>query len=207
MTAPVSADTPPASVPRQRRRRGDLSPNPEMWLALRQGEGLTEVLTDFYERVFADPRLAPFFASTTRTRAIEKQYAFLREILTGEEGYFGDRPYNAHHWMVISDELFDYREDLMESCLRRHGLEERFILQFRAIDEVFRKQIVKSEPKPKKLRGEDLPLEGYGTIVVEIGTLCDDCQEAINAGDSVRYHLRTGQTFCPRCSSARETAA
>lgn len=191
---------------RERRRKGDLAPDPEMWAALEQGVGLRRVLEDFYAQVYADERLAPFFRFTTRERAIDKQFAFLREIFTGEECYFGDRPYNAHHWMVISDELFDYREELMEQALRRCGLPEPLRRRFRAVDEVFRRQIVKSAPKPRKLRGADLPLEGLGEVVIAMGTLCDGCQGEIAAGSLARYHLRTGQTYCDPCAAAQPAA-
>jgi truncated hemoglobin YjbI len=172
-----------------------------MWAAFRDGVGLTEVLTDFYSRVYADDRLAPFFRFTTMRRAIEKQYSFLKEIFTGEECYFGDRPYNAHHWMVIGDELFDHRETLMEDCLRRYGLPEQLIRRFRTVDEVFRKQIVKAAPKARKLRGVDLPFQGLSAVQLEVGTVCDGCREPLDAGRPARYHVRTGETYCLRCSA------
>lgn len=186
---------------RYRRRGGDLAPDAEMWAALENGVGLTRVLSEFYDRVYSDPRLAHFFRFTTKQRAIEKQYSFLKEIFTGEECYFGDRPFNAHHWMVVSDDLFDYRESLMEGCLRRYGIEERLVRRFRAVDEVFRKQIVKSAPASRKLRGVALPLDGWGDVVVAGGTLCDGCQGAIDSGERARYRLRTGQTYCLGCSA------
>jgi hypothetical protein len=108
--------------------------------------------------------------------------------------------------MVISDELFDYREGLMEACLRRHGLPEHLIARFRAVDEVFRKQIVKSGPKPRKLRGEALPLEGWGEVVLTAGTLCDGCEAALNPGTAARYHVRTGQTYCSACAASGQQA-
>lgn len=205
----VNPATPPSetAVPhlaglRSRVRKGALAPDRSLWAVLGDGELLSAALADFYGRVFTDERLATFFASTTKQRAIEKQFAFLREILTGEEGYFGDRPYNAHHWMVISDELFDYREALWGACLRRQGLSEPQVQKFLSIDEVFRRQIVKDQAKPKKLRGEDLPLEGYEGLVLAIGALCDGCGTAVDAGQEVRYHVRTGRTFCRNCSGA-----
>ncbi len=191
---------------RYRSRGGDLAPDPEMWAALGQGVGLRQVLEDFYGRVYADPRLAPFFRHTTRERAIDKQFSFLREIFTGEECYFGDRPYNAHHWMVVSDELFDHREELMAECLSRHGLAAELVARFRRVDEVFRKQIVKAAAKPRKLRGEELPLDGFGDVEIALGTLCDGCQGEIPAGARARYHLRTGHTYCSPCATREEAA-
>ncbi len=191
--------------PRRKRRAGDLAPNPALWAALDDGALLTHVLQDFYTQVYADERLAPFFEGIPKQRVIEKQFAFLREKLTGERLYFGDRPRNAHHWMVISNELFDHREALMERSLRKHGLAEHFVQAMRALDEVFRKQIVKSAPVGKKVRGVELPFEGYGEVELVVGILCDGCQGEIAAGEVVRYHNRTGRTFCAECVPPEST--
>lgn len=184
----------------QRRRRGDLAPNPELWAALDQGRTMRRILEDFYAQVYADPRLAGFFAGTTIERAIEKQYSFLMEIFTGERVYFGERPRNAHHWMVISEELFDYREAVMERTLRRYGLRDEHVAAWRAAEEVFRKQIVKSSPVPKKIRGVELPLDGYREEVLSVGSMCDACEAELPAGVTAQYHVRTGRTCCARCA-------
>lgn len=194
MTKPEGGDR------RQRRRSGDLAPDPELWRALGGGV-LQRILEDFYARVYDDPRLGPFFEGVTRERAVEKQYNFLMELFTGERVYFGARPRNAHHWMVISHELFDYREDLLAEVCRAHGLGEEHIARWRRADEIFRKQIVKDVPVPLKLGGQALPLEGYESLVLSAGALCDGCHAEIQAGDEVRYHVRLGTTFCSRCSS------
>ena len=185
-----------------RRRASDLAPDPEMWAALDGGRLLRAVLDDFYTRVYADPRLAPFFAGVLKEHVAAKQFAFMRQIFTGEKLYFGDRPRNAHHWMVISDELFDHREDLLMDCLRRHGIEERLVQRWRAIDERFRKQIVKDKPFGKMVRGQALPLEGYSTVELSVGSLCDGCQGEMSPGNTVTYHVRTGVTYCPECNPA-----
>lgn len=183
-----------------RRRKGDIAPNPELWAALGEGPGLLQILTDFYSRVFEDPRLAPFFVGTTQQRAIEKQYSFLRDVFSGTREYFGDRPRNAHHWMVISDELFDYRELLMKRCLEAYGLPEKHLRAWLSAEETFRKQIVKDTPIPKRVRGVDLPLDGYESLVLSVGGLCDACAGEIPRHTEATYHVRTGRTFCPACS-------
>ena len=187
----------------QSRRASDLKPDAELWAALREGEGLTEILTDFYGKVYADARLAHFFEGVTRQRAIEKQYSFLRQIFTGEPIYFGERPRNAHNWMVISDELFDYREALMEGCLRSYGLPEHLIVRWRRVEEVFRKQIVKAKPFGKKIRGVEIPFEGYESMELLVGSLCDGCEEALEPGTVIHYHRRTGKSYCPACSAGK----
>jgi len=192
MTSPLENDD------AVRGRRG-LRPDPELWSALGEGALLTTILTDFYTRVYSDARLAPFFESVSIDRAIEKQWSFLCQIFTGEDVYFGDRPRNAHHWMVISDELMTYREELMASCLRRHGLAEPLVARFRAVEESFRKQIVKDRPRAKKLRGTTLPLDGYEPLELAVGSVCDGCQASVEAGASIRYHRRTGRIRCCDC--------
>lgn len=187
---------------RRRLRRGPLAPNPRMWEALERGARLRAILTDFYAEVYQDPRLAPFFHATTMEWAIDHQFAFLADIFTGERLYFGDRPRNAHHWMVISDELFDYREAVMERCLRRHGLAEDLIAAWRALEEVFRSHIVKGAPFARRRNGVVMPLDGYEHLVLEAGGACDECAGEIVRGGDSWYHVRTGKAFCAGCADA-----
>jgi ferredoxin-NADP reductase len=201
----VPEDTGGDSAAPQEKNPRDIPPDPEMWQALEEGEMLSRLLNDFYSRVYEDPRLFPFFEGVTKQRAVEKQFSFMRQLFTGERVYFGDRPRNAHHWMVISDELFDYREALMVECLRRQGLPEHLITRWRAVEEFFRSDIVKDKPWKKKLGDIELPVDGYEETELEVGSLCDSCGEEIDAGITVRYHLRLGHIYCPGCMDDRNT--
>lgn len=176
-----------------------IAPEPEIWRALREGPGLTEILEDFYTRVYDDARLAPFFHRVTKTRAIEKQYEFLKDLFSGSRSYFGLRPFNAHHWMIISDELFDYREALFEDCLRRHGLAEPLIRRWSGLHETFRREIVKSKPRGLILAGVEQPIPGMRDEVIEVATLCDGCQEEMKVGSRGLFQERTGELFCEGC--------
>jgi len=179
--------------------RKNREPDPEMWAALHEGELLTTILTDFYTRVFDDPRLAPYFRGVTKRRLIEKVYSFMCQLFTGKKVFFGDRPRNAHHWMVISDELFDYREMLMVAVLRDHGLPDHLIRRWQDIEESFRRDIVKDQARVKVMAGVEMPLDGFGELKVTVGTLCDGCAAEIQPGETVRYHRRIGSTYCRRC--------
>ncbi len=181
-------------------------PDPELWTALSEGELLHVVLKDFYGRVFEDERLASFFDGFTRQRLIEKQFLFMRQILTGEKIYFGDQPRNTHHWMVISDDLFDYREHIMTDCLRRAGLPELMVQRFNAIEEYYREDVVKDKPFPKMIGDTEMPLEGFNELVMDVGTLCDACQREVTAGEKVIYHVRLGKIYCSDCSKPHNHA-
>ena len=192
---------PPTTVPAtDGTRPKDPPPDPELWAAMRDGEVLIKILQDFYTRVYADPRLSPFFRGTTKQRSVEKQASFMRQILTGEKLYFGDRPRNAHHWMVISEELFDYRAELMKTVLRAHGLPEPLVTRWNRAEEYYRRDIVKDEPWKRVVDGIELPLDGFEEMMIDVGTLCDGCGGEIHPGEQVRYHVRLGETFCPRCT-------
>jgi len=182
-------------------RRTEPPPDPELWQALREGDLMREILTDFYTRVFNDARLAPYFRGVTRQRLIEKVYSFMHQFITGEKVYFGDRPRNAHHWMVISDELFDYREAMMTECLRRHGLPDHLIARWNAYEESFRPDIVKPSAWPRIVNGMELPVDGFDELVLDVGSLCDGCQTEIHPGTRIRYHVRLGTTYCPDCQN------
>lgn len=181
--------------------------DPELWSALRNGETLMEVLKDFYGKVYQDRKLSSFFEGVTKQRLIEKQYLFTRQILTGERIYFGDRPRNTHHWMIISDGLFDYRASIMKACLHDHGLAEPMVNRFMEIEEFYRRDIVKSVPFARIKGGREVKFEGFGEIVLEVGALCDACNREVAIGENVIYHLRTGKIYCSDCNSANATKA
>lgn len=181
-------------------RKGPLAPNPSLWEALGRGVKLREILEDFYAAVYQDPRLAPFFEGVTKERAVDKQWGFLAEIFSGQKLYFGDRPRNAHHWMVISNELFDYREQLFEQCLRKYGLAEEHVSAWLSVQQTFRKQIVKDAPFPRRMAGVEMPLDGWQQDTLAASALCDGCQGEVPVGAKVTYHRRRGTTFCERCT-------
>lgn len=182
-------------------------PDPELWAALGEGGLLLPILETFYAQVFEDPLLSPYFHGSTRQRAIEKVYSFLHQVLTGKKVYFGDRPRNAHHWMTISNQLFDYREDMFFAVVRRYGLAEPMIERWRAMQARYRPDIVKSAPWPKIVHGEALPLDGFGTMIIDVGSVCDGCSGEIHPGETVRYHLRLGSTYCPGCAESTVPSA
>lgn len=181
--------------------RRPLDPDPALWEALGGGSLLQTALTDFYARVFDDARLGTFFKDVTREWVAQKQFSFMKSILTGDNSYFGYRPRNAHHWMVISDDLFDYREDLMASCLREAGVDEPWVGRIREISEAYRKQIVKGAPWPRKVAGTSLPMDGYDPLKLECGAVCDGCVGEIEVGADAMYHRRTGKLYCMACMS------
>lgn len=186
--------------PRDAGKIDAIKPDAELWSALGNGDTLTEILQEFYTQVFEDPRLEPFFRKVTKARLIEKQYAFLADLFTGQRLYFGERPFNSHHWMIISDELFDYRERMFFAIVERHGIAPRLMRRWAALHETFRREIVKSAMRGQWIEGREVTKPLYTDEVMTVATLCDGCQEEVQAGETVRHYLRTGEIFCTRCT-------
>jgi hypothetical protein len=140
-------------------------------------------------------------------RAIDKQYEFLFDVFSKEIVYFGLKPFNAHHWMVITDELFDYREELFEAVVRRHGVPEPLIRRWMAFHELFRREIVKPRPRGMFIGDVEVVREGFEEETLEIDMVCDGCGSEMFAGDVGRMHARTGALYCSRCSARARSVA
>lgn len=195
-----------ASVNDKASRPKDPPPDSELWEALQGGKLLREILEDFYGRVYQDELLSPYFHGITMQRSIEKVYSFLQQIFTGEKCYFGDRPRNAHHWMVISDETFKYREALMIECQCRAGLPEEMIRRWIAVEAYYKQDIVKSEPWKRVVGGVELPLDGFGEMILDSGAICDGCGRVVEVGEQIKYHLRIGSMYCGQCNKQEAVA-
>lgn len=174
--------------------------DPQLWRELGDGATVRAVLEAFYPKVYANERLAPFFKGTTIQRAIDKQYVFLRQSMTGEKTDFVDTPRNTHHWMIITHELFELRQSLMEETLREHGLTEAQLRRWTRFEEHYRPDIVKSTVWPRLEGGVEVMNEGFAREVLLEATLCDHCGCEVDRGVEVLYHRRMGTISCPACA-------
>lgn len=173
--------------------------DPALWHLLDEGRLVRQVLEAFYEKVYADPLLQPFFERVSKDRVIGKQYSFLRQCMTGDNVYIGERPKNAHHWMVIPDSLFDHRQRLMDQAQREHGLTPEQMAGWARYEEHFRADIVKYAPWSRRMGDQVVDTERYDTITLDNATVCDHCGAEIAANSTVRFHKRLGQVGCERC--------
>ena len=164
------------------------------------------VLESFYESVYADALLRPYFERVTMDRVIGKQYAFLMQSITGEAVYIGERPRNSHHWMVIPDSVFDHRQKLMLDAQQAHGLTEELIERWSRYEEQYRPDIVKYSPWARRIGDQLVETERYDSLVLGEATVCDYCALEIAAGTEVRYHVRLGQVGCKNCAPSLKTA-
>lgn len=176
---------------------------PELWQWLEQDNRLGAIISDFYERIFNDELLLPYFHNTTQQRSREKVYSFYKRLFSGEPCFFGDRPRNAHHWMVITHEIYDHRLRLLESTLRDHQMPEHLRAIWLQYEDYYRSDIVKDEPRGRRIGDITLPATGFGRETLTCGAICDSCGAIIEEGENVLYHLRTGQLYCRKCEGGQ----
>lgn len=181
--------------------------DPALWAELDNGRTARAVLEAFYAKVYADPQLKPFFERSTLNRAIDKQFSFLKQCMTGEKIYFGDRPRNAHHWMIITPALFDHRQQLMIETLRQHGLNDSQIQRWTRFEEHYRQDIVKDKALPRRVGNTEVETEGFAVEILSEATVCDHCSAEVNSGVPVLYHRRLGTISCPACAAGQQPGA
>ena len=84
---------------------------------------------DFYARVLADPRLAPFFARTDLQRLKAHQRAFIAAAIGGPEVFAGRDMASAHAGLGIGDADFDSVVGHLAGTLTELGVPEDTIGQ------------------------------------------------------------------------------
>lgn len=84
---------------------------------------------DFYARVLADPRLAPFFTGTDLNRLKAHQRAFIAAAIGGPEIFEGRDMAAAHAGLGIADADFDAVAGHLADTLAGLGVPEETIGQ------------------------------------------------------------------------------
>lgn len=104
---------------------------------------LQKVHKIFYDKIYADPWIGQFFQDIDQTIIENQQTDFMMQAMGGPALYAGAFPIPAHKHMLITEELFDYRQELLKQSLIEANVPEELRLQWLKIDGAFRKGIVK----------------------------------------------------------------
>lgn len=90
---------------------------------------LTAVVDDFYNRVLADPQLAPFFAGTNMNRLKGRQVEFFSAALGGPHVYAGQPMRAVHAGRGISRADFDKVAGHLTGSLTAAGVPGALVIQ------------------------------------------------------------------------------
>ena len=78
---------------------------------------ISRVVLNFYDRVLASVRLAPFFADTDMQRLVEHQAKFISSVMGGPECYTEAMLRDAHVHLPIDEGAFDEMIELLKLTL------------------------------------------------------------------------------------------
>jgi hemoglobin len=103
---------------------------------------LRAVLTDFYDRVFADIMIGYMFARADKQRLIDKEYELTARLLGAADRYTGKPMREAHAPHKIFGGQFDRRLQLLKNTLRDHAVDAEVVAAWIEHQEALRDQIV-----------------------------------------------------------------
>ena len=111
----------------------------------------------FYDKVYADPWLSGFFADVSQKHIESQQSDFLAQLTGGPKNFCGRMPVDAHVHVMITEELFLWRHQLLKDSLQEIRTPDREKNELLKIDMAFSKVLIKanlSECKPRYKMGE-----------------------------------------------------
>ncbi|MFC3958337.1 group I truncated hemoglobin [Halovivax cerinus] len=87
-------------------------------------ETVEAVVSDFYDLVFDDPVLEPYFEGTDRGALFAHQVQFVSAVAGGPASYEGDDMERAHERLGITEEAFDRVTTYLADALRQNDVDE-----------------------------------------------------------------------------------
>jgi len=120
-------------------------------------EAIRVAVDRFYERVLADPTLAPWFADTDLDRLRAHQRAFFSTALGGPAEYTGRAVGDAHAGREITDDAFDRVARHLTATLLDLGVERTTVFEIVGGVAGLRGEVVSASPAR---RGRPRPAPG-----------------------------------------------
>jgi hemoglobin len=97
----------------------------------------------FYDKLFADPWLGKYMEGKIQDNLEDQQTNFMASIMGGPNRFAGKTPKWAHSHMVITDELFSVRSQLLSDSIKEVGISDSLREEWLAVDNTFRQAMVK----------------------------------------------------------------
>lgn len=97
-----------------------------------------------YDKVYTHPWLKQYFTDKPQEILESQQTAFMGQLFGGPKAFAGKTPKFAHQHMVISEELFDLRHNLLAAALTEAGISEPLKEEWLEVDATFKRAMVKT---------------------------------------------------------------
>lgn len=97
----------------------------------------------FYDKAYAHPWLSKFFTDKPQEVLENQQTDFMVQLMGGPKAYGGKSPKSAHQHILISDELFELRAQLLSDSIRECGISDALRAEWLDADRTFKRALVK----------------------------------------------------------------
>ena len=104
----------------------------------------------FYDKAYADPWLSKYFTDKPQEVLESQQTDFMTQIMGGPKIYGGKAPKWAHQHMVITDELFELRAEMLSDSIKEAGIADDIRVEWLAADAALKRSLVKPLEKCTK---------------------------------------------------------
>jgi len=98
----------------------------------------------FYDKAYAHSWLSKYFTDKPQELLENQQTDFMIQIMGGPKLYSGKVPKSAHQHMLITDELFELRAQLLSDSIIEAGINDELREEWIAADATFQRALVKS---------------------------------------------------------------
>ena len=98
----------------------------------------------FYDKAYADPWLRKFFTDKPQEVLENQQTDFMIQLMGGPKAYGGKSPKSAHQHMVISEELFELRSQMLSDSIKEYGLSDALREEWLDADRTFKRALMKT---------------------------------------------------------------
>ena len=104
---------------------------------------LIKVHKIFYDKAYAHPWLSQYFTDKPQEILESQQTEFMGQLFGGPKAYAGKTPKMAHQHMMITEELFDIRSQLLAESLSEAGLPADLQQEWLDADGTFKRALSK----------------------------------------------------------------
>jgi len=101
----------------------------------------------FYDKAYAHPWLKKYFTDKPQEVLESQQTDFMIQLMGGPKCYGGKSPKSAHQHMVITEELFELRSQLLSESIKEAGVPDSLRKEWLAADAVLKRSLVKTSEK------------------------------------------------------------
>ncbi len=98
----------------------------------------------FYDKAYAHPWLSRYFTDKPQELLENQQTDFMIQLMGGPKCYAGKAPKSAHQHMLITDELYELRAQLLSESITEAGISNALRDEWIAADATFQRALVKT---------------------------------------------------------------